>query len=953
MDSGLWSKAQALFLRCADLPEGERDELLELACEGDPALRPVVEDLLRGDAAQADYREAVARAAQRRIAEDTAHRRGMRIGPYTLVSRIAEGGMGVVYLAERSDRRFEQRVAIKLLPTALATRDLKQRLLIERQILADLHHPHIASLLDGGETEDGVPWLAMEYIDGLAVDEYCDDHRLGVAQRLAIFVQVCRAVHYAHSNLVIHRDLKPSNILVTKDGVPKLLDFGIAKLLDGRYTPRTMAMTVAGARLLTPRHASPEQLAGGPITTASDVYSLGLLLYDLLCGSFPHDIPEGASASEFEKRVIEDEPHPPSRQLAAAADADEVARRRGTNASDLRVQLRGDLDTIVLKALRKEPGARYSSPLELAVDLEHAVTHRPILARPPTWTYLLSRFWLRHRTAAVGVVATLIALIGGATAATVGFFRATEAERLAVLEARHADATAQFLVSLFQEADPDTSAGDARSVHEILAIGLERADAELAHSPVTLAKVLETLSGVYKGLAEYSRAESLQRRALGLHRAAVPEDRAGEARLLNDLGDLLRIQSRHEEAATLIRESLAIHSALGNISDDRADALNNLGLVYEETGRQAEATLQLLEALEMRRRLFEPPHEKISNSLQNLAWHYARGVDLDKAEHYALRNLEMRVAVHGEVHPRVAAAQMQLSRIYKQQGRWDEAESAARRSVAIAEQIFESGHPDLSFPLYELADVLHTRGRLTKARELFGQIVAWERVSLGPDSHDLGMSIKAYASVLFELADYAQAETLLREALQIFTRLPGGSTRARQNAETMLGRVLIATGALQEAAVLLGADKDVPARGSGTDAIGESRRLALVDYFLATRQADKARELLDGLDLDSPDLLLAEARILRAEHRPEAAAEVLQALVLDVSDRWGAFHWQVARARAELGRARLDSGALESGRSELEAAQAALAAELGNAHPEVSRIQADLLELAKASSGKP
>lgn len=947
MDPELWNQAQALFLQCADLPPTERDELLQQACEGEPALRAMVENLLRGDRASDGYREAVGRAAKSRIGEEAMHRQGMQVGAYTIESRIAEGGMGVVYLANRSDDRFEQRVAIKLLATGLATRDLSQRLVAERQILANLNHPNIASLLDGGETADGVPWLAMEYIDGTPIDEYCDSHQLTIDERIALFLQVCAAVHFAHSNLVIHRDLKPSNILVTRDGVPKLLDFGIAKLIDAPGSPQSMAMTMEGVRLLTPLHASPEQIKGEPITVASDVYSLGLLLYELLCGRFPCDITATTSAAEIEKRIVDEDARPPSLRLTADPQAADIALRRKSTVPELRRRLRGDLDTIVLKALRKDAAARYDTPRELVRDLEHAAASRPITARPPTRAYLLSRYWRRHRTAAIGVIATLIALIGGATIATVGFFRATEAERHAVAQATNAAAISDFLVSLFQEAHPDTSAGNERSVREILAIGLERADRELADSPTTHAKVLETLSGVYKGLADYPQAEALQRRALELHRAALPEDRAGEARLLNDLGDLLRIQSDHDRAQALMLESLRIHASLGRISDDRADALNNLGLVYEEMGRQDEATARLLEALEMRRQLFDAPHEKIGLSLHNLAWHYARGIDLAKAEHYELEAVEVRSRVHGEVHPRVAQSVMQLSRIYKQQARWDDAEGAARRSVAIAEQIFETGHPDLTFPLYELADVLHARGRLTEARDLFEQIVVWERVSLGPDSHDLGMSLKAYATVLFELGRYAEAESLLREALAIFEALPGGSARGLQTTETMLGRLFIETRRHDEAAAILGADRDVLPPDTASDAILDSRRLALADYFLATARVETAKEVLEGV-ADSPEARFARARILRAEGRPEAAAQALNALLLELSDRWGTPHWQAARARAELGRARLDAGALEAGRSELETARTALAEQLGAAHPEVSRVDADLQEIGLA-----
>ncbi len=942
MNPELWEQAEALFLRCADLPPAERDALLQQACAGNPLLRSTVEDLLRGDRASDGYPDAVGRAARNRIGAET-YRQGTRIGAYTIESRIAEGGMGVVYLARRSDSRFEQRVAIKLLASAFATRDLRQRLVAERQILANLSHPHIASLLDGGETEDGVPWLAMEYIDGMPIDEYCDGGRLTIDQRIALFVQICAAVSYAHANLVIHRDLKPSNILVTRDGVPKLLDFGIAKLIASPASPRDMALTMEGARLLTPRHASPEQIRGEPITVVSDVYSLGLLLYDLLCGSFPCNIASSTSAAEIERRILEEEPRAPSSSLADDPCAADVAGSRSTTVPDLRRRLRGDLDTIALKALRKRAADRYATPRELIQDLENAAAHRPILARPATRAYLLSRYWRRHRTAAAGVLATLLALIGGATFATIEYFRASAAERQAVAEAAHANAISEFLVSLFQEAHPDTSAGNERSVREILAIGRERADKELAGSPVTLAKVLETLSGVYKGLADYPQAEELQRRALDLHRAALPADRAGEARLLNDLGDILRIQSQHERAETLILEALDIHESLGEISDAWADALNNLGLVYEEMGRQDEATSRLLAALEMRRRLFEAPHEKIANSLNNLAWHYARGVDLAAAERYALEGVEMRIAVHGEVHPRVAAALMLLSRVYKQQGRWDDAERTARRSVAIARQIFDDGHPDLTFPLYELADVLHARGKLAEARDLFGQIVAWERVSLGPESHDFGMSLKAYSGVLFDLGRYGEAEPMLDEALRIFQALPGGSARGLQATETLLGRLYIATGRLDAAARMLGADRDGLAAGAMLD----SRRLALADWFLAMQRPEAAAGVL-GQVADSPEALFAKARALRARGEPEAAIPLLDQVLLELHDLWGTPHWQAARARAELGRAYLDTGAVDAGRDALEAARAALAEQLGTAHPEVARLDAELLDLGAA-----
>ena len=943
MDQQLWKLAEEIFLECADLPTARRAQLIESRCEGNEELRSLVEGLLEGDSKTADVRGVIGRAANELSGLRADSWVGRQIGAYTIESRIAEGGMGVVYRANRSDKQFEQLVAVKLLATSLATAEMQHRFLSERQILANLQHPCIAMLLDGGETDDGVPYLVMEYIDGIPVDDYCRQNALSLEARIALFARVCAAVHYSHTNLVIHRDIKPSNILVTEDGTPKLLDFGIAKLLEPSTLQPGVEKTLYGARLLTPRHASPEQIRGETITTASDVYTLGVLLYELLSDEAPYSITGDTSAGEAEAIITTERPQAPS------------ARATG----EARKRLRGDLDTIVLKCLRKEPQARYQTAQELAEDLQRFLEDRPIVARRPTRRYLVSRYWKRHRTAVVGVAATILALVIGSVASTIGFIKAREAERLAIEEARNAEAISAFLTSIFQEAHPDTSAGQERSVRQILEIGRERVDTELGDSPITRARVLETLSSVYKGLADYEESAVLLQQALALTEVNAPEDLESLARLQNDLGDLYRIQSRHDDAIAMLQLALASFESSGiTMSEEWADTISNLGLAFEETGQRDAAEEFLLRAHEERRQLLESPHQKIALSLHNLAWHYSHGGDLELARRYAIDAVAMREALFGDVHPRVAASVGMLSRIYQDQGKWQDAEREARKSVAIAEQIFDTGHPDITFPLYELATVLRNNGNLLESRDLFERVVAWERVSLGEDSHDVGMSIKAHATVLIDLADYANAENLLRESLAIFTALPGGSARGLQNTRTALGGVMIETGRLDEAAEMLGADRELLNEELDSPATLRARRIMLSRYFLARNEPTQAQNMIDAIlasenppaaieAIQDPELLVAQADVMIAAGQSASAAQLLLQAINELTDRYDDQHWRVGVARAELGSVLLDNGDLVAGRSELETASSILSETLGDAHPETRSAAATMREIAR------
>jgi tetratricopeptide (TPR) repeat protein len=543
------------------------------------------------------------------------------------------------------------------------------------------------------------------------------------------------------------------------------------------------------------------------------------MLYELLVGKFPYEIGSTTSAGTIESIITSETPPPPSRCAKAPA-----ARR-----------IRGDLDTIILKCLRKRPDLRYPSVAELTADLNRFLTNRPILARPPTPAYLAVRFWRRHRVAATGIVATLTAIVVGAIATTIGFIEARDAEREALVEARNAEAISAFLVSLFEESNPNVSAGDERSAREILQQGRERVGDELANTPLIQARVLATLSGVYKGLAEYEEAESLQQQAVALIEEHATDQLELLATLRSDLGDLYRNRGKHEAAVRMLRSAIASFAADdSSVNADWASALNNLGLVLVEMDQRDEGQAQLEAALNMRRLIYDEPHADIALSLHNMAWFHSRG-DLTFAEQYAVDAIAMREAVYGPSHPRVASSVSLLARIYMAQERWDDAEQQARKGVEIAEQIFDTGHPDLSFAMYELASVLRDKGELDQARDLFATIVDWERVSLGEDSYDYGMGLKAYANVLADLGDYEHAESLLRQSLAIFEAGPDSARRAWHTTLVAIADVLTRSGRFDEATRFLDAESEFDERFNTPYAI-EIRQAAITRLHDAREQ---------------------------------------------------------------------------------------------------------------------
>ncbi len=568
-----WSRIEAILDEVLELEPAARAEALERACAGDAVLRAQVERLLAADT-DADqfletpamvYAAGIVNAASAGMQADEQEQAGDRIGPYSLIREIGHGGMGRVFLAKRADGQFEQLVALKLVRHGSFGGEILGRFLRERQILARLQHPNIARLLDGGVNADGRPYFAMEYVEGKAITAYCDGRSLDISRRLSLFALVCDAVQYAHQNLVVHRDLKPSNTMVTAEGQVKLLDFGIAKVLQPDESDEQNAaeptLTRLGSGPMTPEYAAPEQVRGEPVTTATDVYALGALAYELLTGRGPHQLSR-LTAAEVERAVTERDVARPSSAVgrgtllaARGKDGemalDAIATARGTDRRRLRRELRGDLDTIVMTALQKEPARRYASAGALLEDVRRYQSGLPIAARRDSVGYRTSKFVRRH---AIGVTATalvLLSLVGG-------FIGMAWQARVASREAAKAREVSRFLSSLFEVADPArTNAADISAL-DLLNRGAMRIETDLAGQPDVQAEMMLLVGRIYRDLGVYDRAQPLLDRALALRASADGPHSVAAAEAMTELARLWQAKGRPDEAERLQREVLAM-----------------------------------------------------------------------------------------------------------------------------------------------------------------------------------------------------------------------------------------------------------------------------------------------------------------------------------------------------------------------------------------------------------
>ncbi len=811
MDPIRWRQVQDVFLGALEGLPAERGRFLDEACGPDDELRQEVESLLSAESRGSSLLDVTLEELLDLLDDEPGPaplEAPARAGPYVLLEEIGRGGMGAVYRARRDDGHFDREVALKIVRLAGSREDTARRFRRERQILAGLEHPGIARLYDAGVTEDGMPYLAMELVRGEPIHRYCDRVRLSVPDRLVLFEQVVAAVDYAHRNLVIHRDLKPSNILVTEAGEVKLLDFGIAKLVEteGEVGEGDDPLTGLDHRLLTPGYASPEQMRGEPLTTASDVYSLGVLLHQILVGRRP-DGAETTAPSAAARAGGE----------AATADTEAVALARRTTPFRLRRQLRGELDTLVLKALRPEADRRYTTAAAFLDDLVRFRSGRPITARPPSVAYRAGKFVGRNRVAVAAGIAALAGLVGGLGLA---LHQAETARR----ERDLALSVSTFLENLFTASNPFTTSGerlDTLPIRAFLDRAVDRLDSDLAGQPEVRARMQGILGSVQGALGVYDGARPLLEAALVGLRELKGEESPEVAEILGDLGRLLLSGGDPAGAERYYREALAVARGLfgerslevarirtelagvlltmdrlpeaeavlqasidvrreeyGEESAEMADNLNMLGALQYRQGKVDQSIVTMGLALEATRRTAGEDHPGTAVLAQNLALALHRRGRSEEAEPLlrgAIAEIESSL---GPDYPPLGVVRKTLANVLDALDRWEEADSLYQEAIAFTRRFLGEGSQDLGIALYDHGGALMRRGELDRARPLLDEAVQVQRAVLGPESPGAGITLGGAAEVRRRQGEARAAERMFREALGILEKtFPPGHPR--------------------------------------------------------------------------------------------------------------------------------------------------------------------------------
>lgn len=697
-----------------------------------------------------------------------------RIGAYRVIQREGQGGMGAIYLAVRDDEQYQKQVAIKVIKRGMDTDEIVRRFRRERQILASLDHPNICRLIDGGATAGGLPYFVMEYIQGKPLEEYCADHKLGLRERLKLFRTICSAVQYAHQNLVIHRDLKPGNILVTADGVPKLLDFGLGKLLDPAAESGTAPLTAADMVLMTPEYASPEQARGDPITTASDVYSLGVILYELLTGSRPYKFTT-RNQRDIVHVITEHDPGKPSSAITQKLEQSSESPVRLPDPAKLQKQLRGDLDNIVLMALRKEPQHRYQSAEALSEDIGRYLESLPVHARKATAGYRAIKFIRRHKIAVT--VATSFAMI--LIAFTIAM--AIQARKISIQAGRiaqerdKAQQVSNFLKDIFRTSDPSLARGNTITAREILDQGAARIASEFKNQPDVRASLMDTIGTVYRSLGLYDKAKPLLEESLNTRKQLYGPRSPEVAESLNHVGDLWKDSGNYGAAETRYREALSVNRSLFGVESlQAASDLADLSYALDLKAQYPEAERLARESLAIRKKLLGNDDPEVAQSLLFLAYSLNDKGDFAGAEPLYREALAIRQKVLGNDHPETGDALNDLGLfLARDKGDYATAEPLLRQTLAIRRKTLGNNHPDVATALNNLGSLLNEKGDDASAELLFREALSITRTMFGNDHPLVASDLNNLAGVLWRRGDYPQAEALLREVVNITRKTLG------------------------------------------------------------------------------------------------------------------------------------------------------------------------------------
>jgi serine/threonine protein kinase/Flp pilus assembly protein TadD len=870
-----WEKVQELFSRAVELPEAERDAFIAREAGSDAELRKELVELLACDSGPSTgpLTQALGAALDATTRDRRKALLGRKVGNYKLVSVLGHGGTGTVYLGERADRQYSAQVAIKIVDSATLQGELGLRFRAERQILASLNHTNIARLLDAGETEDGQPYLVMEYVHGEPLDRYCDRHQLDLRGRLQLFLDICSAVQYAHQNLVVHRDLKPANILVTSEGAPKLLDFGIAKLLDaGGEAAAALALTRMNDRLLTPEYASPEQIMGRPVTTASDVYALGIVLYELLTGLRPYTVPASASQLELERSICVNDPLRPSVAVRRAIENGPIegqtemvviALARGVTSEKLHRRLVGDVDAIVMRALRKEPLHRYSSVEQLAADVRRHLTQEPVHARQGTWLYYSQRFIRRHAFGVSAAAAFSLFMIAFAVAMSVQTRRVAAERDRAEQEGQRAEVVSEFMLDVFAAADPFTKPGQETTARELLDDAARRTQ-DLNQHPEVRARLVEAIGRAYRRQGQYDRSVSFLEEALRL-RTKMPTESAKVASVLAELAIALRQIGDLDGAESALQRALQLSKEQGGNQRTASYAmlLTNLGRVELQAGRTAAAQGHFEQSLRLNRELLGSHHPEVANLHMELASVYLWKEEFEAAERAARQAVNIYHSTVHELHPDRVLADVRLAETLQAQNKLSEAAPLFEMTLQAQRRLYGEKSRQVADILDSLATVKRSQGLLDEAENLARQALKTHELGFGKKHFMTGYFSMTLGSLLARRGKLDEAERLLRDSLAIYDQTLPPDHGYVSAAEHHLGEVLLAANRLHDAEALL------------TAAMSRWRRTDAAPWRSA-RSASSLGEVLyrEGRTQEAEQYLVDSYRVLAADEKADREARI-------------------------------------------------------------------------------
>jgi serine/threonine-protein kinase len=833
MDEGYLARVDALFAEALALDAGDRGAFLDRRCMGEPALRADVDELLRLAFQPAPYLERgvvasgllpAALASARGFETDLEP--GQRIGSWRVVREVGRGGMATVFLVDRVEGQFEQRGALKLVRSMAGSDEIARRLQRERRILASLTHPGIARLLDGGQTEDGRPFFVMEFVEGLPIDRYCDDRRLTIDDRLDLFLRVCEAVQHAHRQLVVHRDIKPSNIIVTSDGDVKLLDFGIAKLLSPGDKRDDDAVTSPVIRILTPEYASPEQVRNESVAIASDVYQLGLLLYELLTGHRAQIVAD-ATTGALERAVCDTSPVRPSIRAAVASGAVAGARRMMPRVF-VRA-LKGDLDTIVLCALRKEPNRRYASVGELLADIRRYRTGLPVHSRHDEWSYRAGKFVGRHRIALGWATAVLVAT-------SVALPAWLDQRSRAASQAARAEQIERLIGDLFAFPNPRVRPQPpAARTYIDHAANLVRA--ELHGQPASQGRLLTLLGRLYNALGLYGPSIDVLEQALRLRREISGADSAEVAETLEWLGQSQHYFGRYDEATASVRDSLAIRRLRRGPDDpDTIRTAIELGDLLHTRGEIVEAERTLREVVGTLRgraltlRTEELGHDSFPRAIRDLASVLRDRGLLDESAVLYREAIDVFRTLHGEPNQQIATSQMYFAHLLIMRSEFGQAEAMLNDSIPTLRRIYDGDHALVGIGLRTFGHLRIAQGRFREAEALLEAAQRIQRQWLGADHPMVARAMAHEAELALRRGRPRDAAALASRTRDAFDRLRMTDHPSAIEARRTLGEALVALG-----------DRDAAARELTTSLAGAERQFVVGDERIA-----RIREVLAG-----------------------------------------------------------------------------------------------------------